>query len=340
MKYLSRFIEDQKTWNNLVSNQNGDFLQGWEWGDFQEKLGRAVKRMAIFDKENNSLLCLASLIKYPLPLRKNYLYIPRGPIIIKDQEAVWNIFLDEIKKIADKEKSIFLKTEPVINNQKGTLEILKELKFINAKTLQPQSTLLIDLLKNEEELLKEMEYETRYAIRVAKRRGVVIKKIENFLEKKEHLEEFWRLLQETAQRNHFKTYSKKYYEEILGLNGDLKSQLLLAYLDNQIIGINIIVFFNKTATYLYAASKKGYGKYNASTLLLWEAILEAKMKDYNFFDLWGISASSKKSSDKWSGFTAFKKSFGGKEINYLGTWDYIFDKKFYFLYKISKKIIG
>ena len=339
MKCLSHLIEDQKTWNDLVSNQSGDFLQSWDWGDFQEKLGRSVKRIAILNQKNNALLCLVFLIKYPLPLKKNYLYIPRGPII-KNQEGVWNIFLNEIKRIANEEKSIFLKIEPITDDQKAALKILKELKFITTQTLQPQNTLIIDLLKNEEELLKEMEYETRYAIRVAKRRGVVIKKIENFLEKKEHLEEFWRLLQETAQRNHFKTYSKKYYEEILGLNGDLKSQLLLAYLDNQIIGANIIVFFNKTATYLYAASKKGYGKYNASTLLLWEAILEAKMKDYNFFDLWGISVSSKKSSDKWSGFTAFKKSFGGKEVNYLGTWDYIFDKKFYLLYKISRKIIG
>ncbi|MBI3627031.1 hypothetical protein HY224_03225, partial [Candidatus Uhrbacteria bacterium] len=43
------FIADKKIWNDFVARHalDGGFLQSWEWGEFQEKLGRKVWRMAV-----------------------------------------------------------------------------------------------------------------------------------------------------------------------------------------------------------------------------------------------------------------------------------------------------
>ncbi len=332
------FIQDKKTWDQFINSQDGSFLQSWEWGSLQEKLGREVKRLAILDQTTQKPLLLSSIIKHHLPFGKSYFYSPRGPITEKP-EIISKLFLDEVRKIADK-GMIFLRIEPISKNNKIFPDKLKLSGLQEVQPVQPKATLILDLTKTKEDLLKAMEYETRYAIRLAQRRNVKIIKPEGLSEKKGAFEEFWRLLQETAKFHHFKIYPKDYYWQVLSSNDNFQSEIFLADLNKTIIGTNIIVFLGKTATYLYSASLKGYGKFNAPSLLLWEAILEAKKKGCQNFDFWGINSSISSRSSRWAGFTAFKKSFGGQEVNYVGTWDYILNKKFYFLYKIAKNLIS
>jgi lipid II:glycine glycyltransferase (peptidoglycan interpeptide bridge formation enzyme) len=40
---------------------------------------------------------------------------------------------------------------------------------------------------------------------------------------------------------------------------------------------------------------------------------------------------------KWAGFTAFKKSFGGREVTYPGTWDLPVKKVRYGAYQLARK---
>ena len=39
----------------------------------------------------------------------------------------------------------------------------------------------------------------------------------------------------------------------------------------------------------------------------------------------------------WYGFTQYKKSFGGFEVDYSGTWDFPLNKRKYSLYKKIRK---
>ena len=50
------------------------------------------------------------------------------------------------------------------------------------------------------------------------------------------------------------------------------------------------------------------------------------------YDFWGISELNR----AWSGITRFKKGFGGREIRFIGTWDYIFNRKWYNTFRILK----
>jgi len=49
------------------------FLQTKEWIEFQKSLGREI-----FDFSSDSIE--ANIVRYNMPFRKNYLYIPHGPI--------------------------------------------------------------------------------------------------------------------------------------------------------------------------------------------------------------------------------------------------------------------
>ena len=327
------FNEDQKSyWDEWIAKESGEFLQSWSWGNFQKELGRKVWRIGVFREDGVQPVLLALVVKQRLILNKNYLYSPRGPII-KDVSA-FGFFLDEIKKLASLEKSFFLRIEPTGMVLKQ--EILRNLNLQKTKPVQPQKTLVLDLDKPEKELLKEMQYETRYAIKTAERRGVKIIKLRELSDKKRGFEKFWEIFQETNKRHRLKFYLKNYYLKILTFDDNLHSKLFLADLNAEIISGAVILFFKKRAIYLYSASLRGYGRYNAPTLLLWEAIKEAKVSGFKVFDFWGIAGNEKKN---WAGVAAFKKSFGGKEIEYPGAWDLALNKRIYFLYKLAKKIL-
>ena len=66
---------NQEEWNKFILENNGLFLQSWEWGEFQKSLGRKVWRLG--DCENWAAL----VIRHDLPLGKNYLYCPGGPVL-------------------------------------------------------------------------------------------------------------------------------------------------------------------------------------------------------------------------------------------------------------------
>ena len=325
--------EDQREeWNNFVkTSPNSSLLQSWQWGQFQQSLGRRIWRLAI--QSEKEWLILALVVKHNLPLGKSYLYCPRGPILSNYKFQITNskLLFDKIQGIAEKENSIFLRIDPAI--QPTTIKDLDLIK--TSKEIQPQDTLILDITKSEDELMSQMHYKTRYNIRLAKRKGV---KIRQSIDLKD-LDIFWDLLSETTKREKFKPHSKEYYKkqlEVLGKESLIK--LFLARYKGKVIAANIVSFFGDTATYLHGASLYEYRKVMAPHLLQWEAILEAKKKGCRCYDFWGI-APKDSPNHPWVGITRFKKGFGGEEIHYIGAWDKIYQPGWYRLYNLTKRIL-
>lgn len=309
--------------------RGNSFLQSYEWGNLQKKLGKKVFEIQFNDEP-------VFILEQKLPFGKNYLYIPRGPIFAKgfSFESL-NVFVKGIKNIVGSDKSFFLRIEPPFEYSDEVAGILSSSGFSQTSPVQPIETRVIDLSKNESELLKEMEHDTRYAIRVAEKRGVIVSIFSDADKKREKFNDFWKIFYETNERHKLKHYPCEYYKLVAELDGECWSKILIAYLNGMAIAGAIIVSFGDTATYLYAASLPGYGKYNAPSLILWRAILDAKKGGCLIFDLWGTSSEKK----EWIGVTAFKKSFGGNLVSYAGTWDFVFKPTWYKLYKATKKII-
>ena len=65
-------------------------------------------------------------------------------------------------------------------------------------------------------------------------------------------------------------------------------------------------------------------------------IADAQAKGLKHVDLWGV-APEDQPDHKWAGFTAFKKSFGGRGIAYPGTWDLPVRKVRYGSYQLARK---
>jgi lipid II:glycine glycyltransferase (peptidoglycan interpeptide bridge formation enzyme) len=311
-------IDDNIKWNNFLLNQptqTGIFLQSEEWLAFQEKLGREIYRLGLVDKQNN-LSAICGVIQNPLPLGKKYFYVPRGPV--GKPEAL----IDEVKKTAQKDGGIFLKIEPPTEISLPSL--------LRAGPLQPRQTLILDLTKSEEELIAAMHEKTRYNIRLAEKKNLILKN--------GTVDNFWKLMEETTKRDEFRAHPKKYYEKMLekitgdGKNG-MRVELKTVYLDGAPLAAAIVGYFGDTATYLHGASSYEHRNLMAPYFMHWEIIKEAKRLGYKFYDFWGID------EQKWPGVTRFKKGFGGFEINYPGTFDLPINKLWYKIYNLAKKIL-
>src|SRR4030042_6010534 len=152
---LSTSSGNKEEWNKFIVENNGLFLQSWEWGEFQEAVGRKVWRIG--DGESWQ----AQIIKHDLPFGKSYLYCPGGPVV-SEKLKIKN-FLEKVEKIAKQENPIFLKVEPMykINIGEGglpggspTSEYWEDAGFIKSSGIQRiEKTLVLDLTKSEEHLL-------------------------------------------------------------------------------------------------------------------------------------------------------------------------------------------
>lgn len=306
----------------ISAKQKSQFLQSWQWGEFQKKCGSRVWRLGI--EENGDIIASATLIFRKLLISRGYFYCPRGPVVqsgIKNLELrikVFDFFIGEIEKIAKRENVIFLRFEPLFEIKNLKLKITKSLD------IQPAKTLLLDLSKTEEEILADMHQKTRYNIRLTEKKGVVVREasINEF-------DNFWKLAEETGERDGFRLHSRGYYLNMLEDNSNF-IKLFFAELNNKVLVANIVSFFGDTVTYVHGASSHKSREVMAPYAMQWHAIKLAKKLGFKFYDFFGID------EKKWPGVTRFKCGFGGEEVIYPGTFDVAFDQRWYNGYKILR----
>ena len=317
-------LNNQELDNFLSTQKYSQFLQSSLWSNFQKELGNKVWQIGV---EESGLEASALVIEKKLPFNLTYLYMPRGPIVanqVKDKNKLLKLLLKGVRDISiqtEKRAEVFFRFEP--------LESFELENIRSVKSVQPSNTLLLDLFKTEEELLTEMHQKTRYNIKLAKRKGVVIEKVNNYLDAIDVFEE---LIEKTSLRDKFTPHTKDYYRKMLKSMGK-NVNLWLAKHEGVVLVANIILNFGDTVTYLHGASSDKHKNLMAPHLLQWEQIKWAKNNGFKIYDFWGISDSD----PQWAGFTRFKKGFGGNSKNYPGTFDLVYNQRAYKVYEFIKK---
>ncbi|MEK7105478.1 MAG: peptidoglycan bridge formation glycyltransferase FemA/FemB family protein [Patescibacteria group bacterium] len=303
---------ERQEWNQFVIKngpKSGSFLQSWGWGEFQKSLGRAVNR-----KEGDGWV--AAMRQSPIGLGLNYWYGARAPI--------GGIDLETLKK--DFPRATFLRFD--------FPDSVPENLVPAPHDVQPRTTIIVDLKKFEEELLKEMHPKTRYNIRVAERSGVTVK-----LGGEELFEDFWKLLQHTTERNEFRPHPKEYYRKMIADHQDpeLKIFLAAAMVDGVPVAMAIMCDFGGTRTYLHGALDYALRDRMAPFALHWELMKEAKELGITVYDFWGI-APTDDPKERLAGVTRFKRGWGGEVVRYPQTRDFILQPFAYRLYRLIHRL--
>lgn len=320
------FVKDDKRdiWNEFVIENNGSFLQSFEWGEFQKQFLHKVWRIEA--NKNGGNFLQAQVIKEKIfPI--TYFYIPYGPVFSKyssleEREEFFNLFLKEIGKLAKREGALFLRIEPTVSLPK-----IENFSFRNSlKRNQPQRTLTLNLEKPENELLENMRAKTRYNIGLARRRGVEIKISDDYSDI------FYRLIRKTRERQGFSSYTEEHYKNFFKISNGFKVKMFLAEYQEKVIVASIVVFFGDRVISLHTGSDYEYRALKGADLLRWNVILYAKKMGYKTYDFWGID------EKKFPGVTDFKKGFGGDEAEYPLGVDVIFNNIWYQIYTIIRKV--
>jgi len=346
-----REIKDKKIWEEFLENcKEKTFLQSFNWGEFNKMMGNKIWRLGIYEIPNSkfqipNLMGVALVVKISAK-RGTFLLVPHGPVvkfqIPNSKFQILKRLLEELKKLAKKEKCDFIRIAPILEGNEEHKKIFQELKFREAPIhTYPETTWELDISKPEEEILKGMRKTTRYLIRQAlKNKEIEILKSE----KLEDLEEFNKVYQETAKRQRFVPFSFDYLKnEFLAFKDDKQILIILGKYKDEIISGGVFVFWQKIGFYHHGASSQKYSKIPTSYLMIWEAIREAKSRGCQKFNFWGIAPissnielqTSKFWKHPWAGFTLFKVGFGGEKKEYVKTQDFPISKKYWLCYLIE-----
>jgi lipid II:glycine glycyltransferase (peptidoglycan interpeptide bridge formation enzyme) len=230
-------------------------------------------------------------------------------------------------------------------------EKMAGLGFRPSGRLQPARTWVLDIGGSEEELLKGMKPKTRYNLRLASKRGVVVRRAEGLAD----LEAFYALLETTGERDEFGIHTFPYYKQLwntFGAGAADKMVILLAEHPDEgergkgPIGGLLAFKFGQEAVYMYGASDNRGREHMPNYLLQWEAIRWAKSQGCRVYDFWGIpeppaegngegeggggaEVSPINSRSGLRGVYWFKRGFGGREVEYPGAYDYVYNPLLY-----------
>ncbi len=325
---MSIHIAQQKeSWNEwFIAKGKAHFLQSWEWGDFQERVGKPVRRLQV--RDGDDVIAQVQGFRHDLGFGLHYIYMPRV-------HGMHREILDELKK----EGFSFARVEPVDHISDIEYQVAP------AKNRQPQVTLVLDVSKTDDELLAGMHSKTRYNIRLAGRKGIEIKEDKN-------IDWFWAINEETSERDAFKTHDKEYYAEMLKL--DMVHQFT-AFFEDKPIASTICTAFGDTFTYVHGASSNQHRNVMAPYLLQWKGIKKAKLLGRTRYDFWGIAPQVEEqqgvmttshhqltweATHPWTGITRFKAGFGGSIEIYPAAVEIPLKTFHYWLFSLAKKIRG
>lgn len=288
MEFELKEIKNKSVWEDfLLSVKEKTFLQSWNWGVFNEKMGNEILRYGIYQK--GELVATAFILKVKAR-RGSFIFLPHGPNLKKldfsFKKEIVSFLLKELKKIAKKENYVSVKIAPLWKRTKENINVFKELGFIDAPIhIHPDITWELDLNTDKESLLSNMRKTTRYLIRKGEReKDLQIVKSR----KVEDVKEFNKIYQITKSRQAFTPFSLDYLKnQFNSFIGDDQILVLLAKYKGETIASGIFVFWENIGFYHHGSSSLKYPKIPASYLLLWKAIEEAKERGCKKFNFWG-----------------------------------------------------
>ncbi len=319
-------------WNESLAGEPAfALLQSWEWGEFKERLGWRAYRVAA--ERDGRIVAGAQLLVRRLPLGLASLaYVPRGPTGAWLDPPVARALLGELRRVARRERAVFLRVEPPLAGRPDAERALLAMGFRGSPyTNQPRATIVLDLAPPPDELLAGMHPKTRYNIRYAARKGVVVEE-----GGPEELPLLHRLMQLTGRRGGFSPRSLRYYQQEWAALAPGRLRLLIATYQGRPLAVNVYAHFGAHAAYLHGASSGEHANLQPNSLLMWEAILRARALGCRSFDLWGIPdevglavaqgagpPASERTDGLW-GVYRFKRGFSRRVLLYAAAHDDVY----------------
>ncbi len=352
MSGIRLFQGSPEDWNELIARLPGaHVLQTWEWAQVKSHFGWQPLPMvweSAAGEARAAAMALARSIRLPgwaSPLK--VLYLPKGPLLDWQEDSLRRQVLFGLSEQARSAGAIFIKIDPDVpagfgvEGQPGSAEdelgysLQAELGRLgwrfSDEQVQFRNTVMLDLSLDEEALLERMKQKTRYNIRLAGRKGVVIRVADA-----SETGLLYRMYAETAIRDGFVIRDQAYYETLWRLFFDRGlGEALVAEAEGEPLAALVLFHFAGRAWYMHGMSTLAQREKMPNYLLQWEAIRRLKRAGIRAYDLWGAPDHFDEDDPMWGVFR-FKEGLGGQVVRHIGAWDLPLRP---FLYRLYTRVL-
>ncbi len=342
------------TWDAFVAQHpRAHILQSHGWGVLKSRFGWRSHTVGLADDSGlraGALVLLRSLPGLTLA------YVPKGPLTDWHDRALTQALLEAIGHLARASGAAFLQIEPELRDTAEHRRLLAGYGFQpSPHTIQPRTTLHLELQGDEAALLARMKGKWRYNIRLAQRRGVTVRPMTA-----QDLPTFQALMEETGARDGFPVHSPEYYRLAFHLFVPQQGIFLLAEHQGTPLAAIAVLHLGTTAWYLWGASGNRERRRMPNHLLQWEAMRWARARGAQVYDLWGIpdplgqlarplgleagepvavarlpvDLARLPQGDLW-GVYRFKQGFGGHVVRTVGAWEQPYRPLRHRLYRLA-----
>jgi peptidoglycan pentaglycine glycine transferase (the first glycine) len=337
-----KFVTSQPAWDQtLLTLPNAHILQSWDWGEFKSRWGWSAQRL-LWSNAGRPVAA-AQILNRPIPRTPwRFLYVTKGPAFDYTNIELAQKILTDLEEIARQTRALFIKIDPDVVRRYGepqpdTVDVaegqmmqnLLSIRgwYFSPEQIQFRNTVLVDLTPTTSALLAAMKSKWRYNIRLAERKGVVIRRGD-----KADIPFFYHMYAQTAVRDGFLIRPEAYYTDVWQrFLAAGRAEMLLAEVENEVVAGLILFIFGPTAWYMYGASTGRHRQLMPNHLLQWQTMCRAKEQGCTCYDMWGAPDVFDE-TDRLGGVYRFKQGFGGQVVQGLGAYDYPANRPLYWAF--------
>lgn len=309
--------------------------QSESWVAMLKKAGQSVRMVEV---AGHHILT----VRRPLPGGLSIVSVPQGPYVhdAADIAPAVNALVVDIQERDP--RCIALRIEPRVES--GEVGVVSDaMVSLGAKRIahvHPVVSRFLDLTEAEEIVLQQMHEKTRYNIRLAEKKGVVVADETNT----NGIHVFLQLTHIMSERQRIRHHADEYYRtmvEVLSQDPKFNMKVFVARFQNQPLAAAIYAECDGVGIYLHGASSDEYRNLMAPHAVQWTMIRHAKntgMRQYDFFGENPADQSHFAYRASWEGITRFKAGFGGETVEYPGTFVLPLRPVLYKLYAAVKRL--
>lgn len=283
-----------------------DFFQSAAWEQFQRDLGAQL-----IHGEGDGWHYFARMQRDSFG---EYAYAPGGPVA-RDAAAL-RAALDHLKTQAKSHGAYRAIVEPPPPITAADMDRLAERRVRGFRHARTQ---VVDLDRPWDEAFSELSTSRRKQFRGAEKRGM------EFAESTERsdFDTFLDLYRAQGDAGQFEVRDAAYFDVFytsLILTGAARMFVAKQHGKTEVIGIVIDDAAVSTRYYLYVGRDLGNNSLQISSPFITWMMRDAHERGLKKFDLFGISESDD-IEDETTGYTVFKRTFGGETVTFAGTWE-------------------
>ncbi len=338
------YTEDDAEWDHFVTtHERGSLLQTTAWARLKNRFGWRSHRVWL--KLDGQLVAGAQILVRSAALGLiKVAYIPHGPLVDWENDEQVGVLLNSIDHAAFEQGAGLLKMEPLLWQHEFSTSDWEQLCrrhgcISDTDTIQPPRTVMVDLTASEDEIMARMKQKTRYNIRLAAKREVIVRE-----GSMDDIAVFNQLIYRTSQRNEFGVHAPEYYRDAYDFFSPDRVALFIAEYQGTPLSAVMVFAHGRRAAYLYGASSDEERQRMPNYAVQWAAIIWAKERGFEAYDLWGVPDNSQdelesqfmERHDGLWGVYRFKRGFGGELIRTVGTADRVYNSLVYKMYQWRK----